>query len=493
MCGGTVEVFVARAARRGARGLRRGVRGGGARRSTARRSRRCVDGAAAPAPSSPSSTAACIGGLGGPELLDHTRRPRPRRAQRARHERAAPLRRRRRGARQRADRPPARRSACRRRSCWSARSTTRRRSPALAGAGRLPRRDRRRARGVRALRALLARRDGPRRLARGGDRGARARAARRGDRLQPRPEVRRAGDPRGAAQRRRLHRRARQPPHGARTATARLLAAGARRGGARARPLAVRARHRRRDARGGRDLDHGRGHRRALGARRASRWSAPRARSAPAEPQLLDAVSMSRSLPSPSHGDDAHRGAREQACALPGRRAAPSTARTARARAAPGARGARRSSRGPRRSSPSRARDHAVDRARIDRRLVAERDDDRLDAPGERGDARAQRRRLALLPSPRRCTGSAPWSSTAARTRRRGRRARRPRARRRARRPSRAARARAAGGPRAARAASASRSADRARPPRGRARRSAVRRRSSTDARHQTVDPPRGK
>ena len=50
----------------------------------------------------------------------------------------------------------------------------------------------------------------------GGDRRAPARPARRGDRLQPRPEVRRAGDPRRAAQRRRLHRRARQPAHGRR-------------------------------------------------------------------------------------------------------------------------------------------------------------------------------------------------------------------------------------------------------------------------------------
>ena len=50
--------------------------------------------------------------------------------------------------------------------------------------------------------------------------------------------------------------------------TARLAAAGVERGGARPRALALRARHRRRDARGGRDLDHGRGDRGSLGTRR---------------------------------------------------------------------------------------------------------------------------------------------------------------------------------------------------------------------------------
>jgi hypothetical protein len=44
-------------------------------------------------------------------------------------------------------------------------------------------------------------------------------------------------------------------------------------------------------------------------------------------------------------------------------------------------------------------RQHAVDRPRIDRRLVAQRDHDRLDEIGERGHAAAQRCRLTLLPS----------------------------------------------------------------------------------------------
>ena len=53
---------------------------------------------------------------------------RPCRAQRARHECAAPLRALRRGAGERARASTSRHSACRRRSCWSARSTTRPRS-----------------------------------------------------------------------------------------------------------------------------------------------------------------------------------------------------------------------------------------------------------------------------------------------------------------------------------------------------------------------------
>ena len=140
---------------------------------------------------------------------------------------------------------------------------------ALAGAGRLPRRDRRRARGVRALGPLLARRR------RSTSAGPRRRSTTRA--LGPRDAVIVfSHDPKfdepailaALRQRRRLHRRARQPPHRARTATARLAAAGVERGRAGPRALAVRAGHRRRDARGGRDLDHGRGDRGALGPRR---------------------------------------------------------------------------------------------------------------------------------------------------------------------------------------------------------------------------------
>ena len=71
-----------------------------------------------------------------------------------------------------------------------------------------------------------------------------------------------------AAQRRRLHRCARQPSHRARSppTSARRRC---HRGGAAAGALAVWPRHRRRDPGGGRDLDHGRGDRRTLRPRRA--------------------------------------------------------------------------------------------------------------------------------------------------------------------------------------------------------------------------------
>ena len=106
MCGGSIEVLRARAARRGARRLR-------ARRSRPRASgvpagiATLVDGPRAGAKLAVVDDRV-LGGFGGPELLDHTVARDLRRAQRAPHERAAPLRRRRRGARQRADRAPAR-------------------------------------------------------------------------------------------------------------------------------------------------------------------------------------------------------------------------------------------------------------------------------------------------------------------------------------------------------------------------------------------------
>ena len=160
-----------------------------------------------------------------------------------------------------------------------------------------------------------------------------------------------------------------------------------------ARALAVRARHRRRDPGGGRDLDHGRGDRRALGPRRRAAGQRRAARSARAEPQLLDGVDVAiaaepvarrRRAPARRQQDsrapwsprsDGDR--REQRCA----------------RAAPGGRGGRRSSRGPHALVPSRAATtRSIARGSIagwSPRVI----DDRVDAR-----RRARRRRRAATP-----------------------------------------------------------------------------------------------